>query len=239
MNNEDGDSMEVMQQFLQNPGIGTSCMNDLVNMSTIQVECQDSLEKNFSSVYEVCYKMTWKTLILRFILPRDLVQWAKSAPATISFGVAKPNQTLLKLRKDGSWTPQMFYLTLVTSLMPTTGCFKLTRSLSTLDLAAGQSDLVQQKTLLGSMGLAWNWSLGTTIRHLMHCHPTQMPFTMQCYALWLRILKKGPCMGFPLFLTQWSYSMVNWTRNHCKFISYNEGFFQGLFDDVSQDATFE
>lgn len=58
MNNEDGDSMEVMQQFLQNPGIGTSCMNDLVNMSTIQVECQDSLEKNFSSVYEVCYKMT-------------------------------------------------------------------------------------------------------------------------------------------------------------------------------------
>ena len=59
-NNED--IQNVMKQFINQPGIGTACMDDLKDIS-MYVQCKESQQNNFTDNYAVSFHNFKKFII--------------------------------------------------------------------------------------------------------------------------------------------------------------------------------
>ena len=58
-NNED--IQNVMKQFINQPGIGTACMDDLEDIS-MYIQCKESQQNNFTDNYAVSFRKYRNTI---------------------------------------------------------------------------------------------------------------------------------------------------------------------------------
>ena len=69
-NNED--IQNVMKQFINQPGIGTACMDDLEDIS-MYIQCKESQQNNFTDNYAVSFHNFKKFVIQYTVQSKEIL----------------------------------------------------------------------------------------------------------------------------------------------------------------------
>ena len=70
LQSDSDDIQNVMKQFINQPGIGTACMDDLEDIS-MYIQCKESQQNNFTDNYAVSFHHFKKFMIPYTVQPRE------------------------------------------------------------------------------------------------------------------------------------------------------------------------